>query len=367
MPPHPQVQSSRSRSDNGVVGSLSTVRRRRMSAAAGAAIVAAALGASIVTAPVGAAPVAANANPARQASGTSVSGTVPGTNCPLFPANNYWRTPIRDAKVHRRSKRWVRAIGGGKLHPDFGPSFGEQAIPYGIPFNVVRNAHVTARVTFDYDDESDHVRYPLGSDIVLEGGPGADGDRHAIIVNADTCTLYETWATERRGSRWHAGSGAVWDLRSNALRPREWTSADAAGLPILPGLLRYDEVRAGKVKHAIRFTAPVTRDRFIWPARHRAGATDSAGYPPMGARFRLKKSFSLVGWSRDARVVLKAMKRFGLVLADNGAAWYFQGTSDERWPVALVSELKQIPARSFVAVATAGMKIRPWSGRARRP
>lgn len=294
------------------------------------------------------------------------SGTVPGTDCPLFPANNYWRTRVDRLPVAKRSQDWVASIGRSEdLHPDFRPSFGEQPVPYGIGVTIVGNGHATQRVKFYYPDESDHVRYPLGSDTFIEGGWGADGDRHTILVNKDTCRLYETYDTHRTRTGWTAGSGATWSLRSNRLRPATWTSADAAGLPILPGLLTYDEVKAGRVAHAIRFTAPVTQDRFIWPARHRAGASTSPTDPPMGARFRLRRSFDVSGYSRSARVVLLGMKRYGLVLADNGAPWYFQGTADRRWPIALVDQLKRIPARAFEAVDTSGVKVRANSGRAR--
>ena len=213
------------------------------------------------------------------------------------------------------------------LHPDFGPSYGEQPVPYGIPVTIV-NGGPRVRVTFEYADESDRVRYPLSRATRIEGGWNAGGDRHAIVVDARTCRLYETWNTRLQGGRWTAGSGAVWDLRSNRLRPEGWTSADAAGLPILPGLLRYDEVKAGHVDHAIRFTTPITQRAYLWPARHQAGATDDPGYPPMGARFRLNADYDVSSYSPQARVVLRAMAEYGLVLADNGSAWYFQGTAD---------------------------------------
>lgn len=238
-------------------------------------------------------------------------------------------------------------------------------MPYGIGVTVVSNRHATVPVRFEYAAESDRVRYPLGRDTFIEGGWDATGDRHAIIVNRDTCQLYETYATFRTASGWRAGSGATWNLRSNRLRPAEWTSADAAGLPILPGLLSYDEVRAGRVSHAIRFTVPTTQDAYVWPARHRAGATDDPADPAMGARFRMKRSYDISRYSRSARVVLTAMKRFGLVVADNGAAWYFQGTADERWPIRLVDELKRIPASAFEAVDTAPMMVSRNSARAR--
>ncbi len=288
----------------------------------------------------------------------AASSLVPGTSCPAFPANNYWNVRVDRLPVAARSRAWVAAIGSGQeLHPDFGPSFGEQSVPYGIGVTVVDAGHPTVAVDFDYADESDNVRYPLGPQTFIEGGRESDGDRHTIVVDRSTCQLYETWDTHPGTPRWHAGSGATWNLRSNRLRPKGWTSADAAGLPILPGLLTYDEVAAGRVTHAIRFTAPVTRDRFIWPARHRAGATEAASHPPMGARLRLRSSFDTSSYSPAARVVLRGMKEYGIVLADNGSPWYFQGTADERWPEDLISDLKRIPGDAFEAVKTRPLRV----------
>ncbi len=289
---------------------------------------------------------------------------LPGTRCTVFPADNYWHADIRRLPVHKRSAQWLAHMDAGarRLHPDFGPAYGEQSVPYGIPVTVVDGAP-KVRVRFYYPDESDSVGYPLSRSTAIEGGRDAGGDRHAIVVDAADCTLYETFDTRFVDGRWTAGSGAVWSLHSNRLRPKGWTSADAAGLPILPGLLRYDEVARGRVDHAIRFTTNVTDKRFVWPARHQAGSVSDRAYPPMGARFRLKKSFDAKGYSRDARVVLKAMRRYGLVLADNGSPWFFQGTSDARWSGRLVSELKRIPARAFEAVDTGPLKVRGGSAR----
>lgn len=290
---------------------------------------------------------------------------VPGTDCPLFPANNYWHARVDSLPVHAASARWMANMHpSSDLHPDFGPSFGEQEVPYGIPITVVHGA-ARVPVAFEYADESDRVPYPLNEDTAIEGGRNANGDRHAIVVDADTCTLFETWNTRQTSAGWTAGSGAVWSLRSNKLRPRSWTSADAAGLPILPGLLRWDEVEAGRVDHAIRFTTDVTQRAFIWPARHQAGSTASRAFPPMGARFRMKPGYSTAGYSARAKVVLTAMKRYGLVLADNGSPWYFQGDADPAWPADLIEELKRIPASAFEAVETAGLRISPNSAASR--
>ena len=228
---------------------------------------------------------------------------------------------------------------------------------------VVRGDHAKVRVRFDYASESDRVRYPFGRDTRIEGGRNSGGDMHAIVVDKAHCKLYETWNTRVSGNRWRAGSGAVWSLRSNRLRPERWTSADAAGLPILPGLLRWREVRDNTIDHAIRFTTDLTSNHHLWPARHHAGWTSSWAYPPMGARFRLDASFSTAGYSTYAKTVIAAMKKYGLVLADNGSPWYFQGEQNRHWPSKLVEELKTIPASAFVAVDTASLQVAPDSGR----
>ena len=299
---------------------------------------------------------------ARQADAGSARSGVGG--CRLFPANNYWNANISHLPRNKRSKQWLSHMSPNSLlHPDFGPSFGSQPVPYGIPITVVGAHHQRVRVKFHYAGESDHLRYPLGKDTRIEGGHKSDGDRHAIVVDKSTCRLYETFATRHRQDGWHAGSGASWKLSSNKLRPNGWTSADAAGLPILPGLLRYREVEViGKVSHAIRFTTDITARRHIWPARHDAGSVSSRAYPPMGARFRLRAGFSLDGYRHDTVVVLRAMRRYGLVLADNGSPWYFQGSADRRWPTGLLDELKTIPARAFVAVNTHPLQVSPGSG-----
>jgi hypothetical protein len=200
----------------------------------------------------------------------------------------------------------------------------------------------------------------------VEGGQYQSGDRHTVIVDRGTCRLYETWATGRRNGRWIAGSGAVWNLNGYTLRPDGFTSADAAGLPILPLLLRLDEVRANTIDHAIRFTVETTDKRYVWPARHEAGSVNNQNYPPMGARFRLKASYVIQPSLRaDTRRVLAAMKTYGLVLADNGSDWYFQGTSEPGWPNGLLDELKQVPANAFEAVDTSSLMINPNSMKVR--
>ncbi len=274
-----------------------------------------------------------------------------GTSCEVFPADNYWHADVRTLPVHPLSGQWLSHMStDSDLHPDFGDR-------YGIPITVVGGRHTKVRVRFGYADESDRVRYPLGKDTRIEGGRRSDGDRHAIVVHRKTCRLYETFATEKTNGRWHAGSGATWSLRGNALRPDGWTSADAAGLPILPGLLRWDEVRERRVDHAIRFTTDVTSRWHLWPARHDAGSRGSHDYPPMGARFRLDPDLPTAGFGADAREVIRAMQTYGLVLADNGSPWFFQGEQNRRWPDRLVEDLKEIPASAFVAVDTAPLKV----------
>jgi hypothetical protein len=300
------------------------------------------------------------------AAGKASPDRIPGTHCTAFPADNVWHADISSLPVAKRSKQWVANIGrSDDLHPDFGPSFGAQPVPYGIPVTVVSGSHPTVHVTFQYASQSDQVRYPLGHDTKIEGGRHASGDRHAVVVDKPHCRLYETWLTRKTDHGWTAGSGARWSLHSNKLRPKGWTSADAAGLPILPGLLRYHEVKSGVVDHAIRFTAPVTSRRFLWPARHEAGSTDSRNYPPMGARFRLKAGYSLAGYSHDAKVVLRAMKTYGLILADNGSPWYFQGDASRHWHNHLISELKTIPAKEFQAVDESSLEVAANSAKVR--
>jgi hypothetical protein len=298
----------------------------------------------------------------------SVTTTVPGApGCPMFPANNVWNTPITGLPVNAKNSEWMAAMSSATtfLHPDFGPS-GDVSVPYGIPFTVVTSKHPLVHVTFQYADESDRGPYPFGATTPIEGGASSTGDRHAIMVNSTTCKLYELYDATYSPSGSTAGSGAIWNLRSNALRPAGWTSADAAGLPILPGLVTYSEVRSGKITHAIRMTADMTDEAYLWPARHEAGSSNDPSLPPMGARFRLKASFNIAKFSKDAQVVLRAMQQYGLILADNGSNWYFQGAASAKWPLALVNELKTIPASSFQAVDESSLEISPNSGAARQ-
>jgi hypothetical protein len=287
------------------------------------------------------------------------AANLPGTSCPMFPADSWWHADVSKLPRHARSAQWMSHMSPTrKLHPDFGPSYGAQPAPYGIPITYVTGSHAKVTVTFDYASESDRVGYPLGSDTKVEGGQWTSGDRHTVVVDKTNCRLYETWATRKVGNRWYAGSGATWYLKNYALRRAGWTSADAAGLPVLAGLLRYDEVVYRRIDHAIRFTTNVTDRRYLWPARHQAGSVNNQAYPPMGARFRLKASYVIAASLRsDTKHILQAMKKYGLVLADNGSPWYFQGVADNRWPEGMLDELKQIPASAFEAIDTSSLMI----------
>jgi hypothetical protein len=275
-------------------------------------------------------------------------------NCRIFADDNVWHSKVTGLPVHKRSKQWIRAMGGpGQLlHPDFGPSDDPQH-PYGIAYNVVDGSYPKHMVDFHYGDESEPGPYPVGADTHVEHG----SDRHALVVEKDACVLYEIFDFDWNGGDPQGGSGAEWDLSSNELRPKTWTSADAAGLPIFAGLIRRDEITAGVIDHAIRVTAEETDQKFVWPARHQAGAGRDPSLPPMGARFRLKRRFPMAGYNPETRIVLRAMKRYGLMVADNGSNWFFGGAEDLGWPDPVLNELKSIPAGAFVAVATGRMKV----------
>jgi hypothetical protein len=292
------------------------------------------------------------------AAGLPVSAAAPpSTSCQVFPANNVWNADISKLPVHTQSAQWLASMASSttNLHPDFGGP------PYGFPYTIVDNTHATVSVTFQYASESDPGPYPLGSDTLIENG----SDRHALIINRDTCTLYELFGLSGSGASWSAGSGAIFPLSSNALRPLGWTSADAAGLPIFPGLVRWDEVQAGAITHAIRFTAMQSDRSFLWPARHQAGSAANASLPPMGARFRLKATYDISRFSPQAQVILLAMQHYGLILADNGSNWFFSGTEDAAWPDSVLSELKTIPAPQFDAVDESSLLVDPNSAAAR--
>lgn len=297
---------------------------------------------------------------------TPSAGPAQPPGCSIFPADNVWHADVSTLPLHDSSAAWVASIGADRtVHPDFGSGLWEGA-PFGIPINLVAPGQPAVNVSFEYADESDEGPYPIPADVRIEGGPEATGDRHVILLDTDACVAYELYAAWPQGDgTWRAGSGAIFDLRSNQLRPAGWTSADAAGLPVIAGLVRYEEVAAGSIDHAIRFTAPRTRNDYIWPARHAASRTSDAALPPMGARFRLKASVDTSGFPPQARVIAEALKRYGMILADNGSSWYLTGTQDERWDNDALRALKSLTGSDFEAVATSGLMVDPNSAQAR--
>jgi hypothetical protein len=274
--------------------------------------------------------------------------------CPLFPRSSHWNKPVDKLPVHSRSEGIVGGIGAGRsAHADFGSGLYEGR-PIGIPYTTVGRAQPPVPVSFEYADESDRGPYPIPPKAPIEGGAGSDGDRHVIVVDRSRCRLFELYAAYPRdgGRSWRAGSGAIWNLRSNRLRPAGWTSADAAGLPILPGLARYDEVRRGRIDHALRITAPRTRRAYIYPARHFASSSNDPNLPAMGERVRLKRSFDVSRFPRQARVVLRALKRYGGIVADNGSAWYVSGAPHRGWDNDQLQTLGRVRGRDFEVVDT---------------
>jgi hypothetical protein len=278
---------------------------------------------------------------------------LPGApRCPVFPRDNAWNQRVDRLAVAPDSARVVASIGLEQgLHADFG-SGRYEGRPIGIPFDVVSRRTHRSRVRFDYADESNRVRYPIPRGVHIEGGAGADGDRHALLVDRDACKLYELFALARQRSGWTAGSGATWSLRSNKLRPRGWTSADAAGLPILPGLARYDEVRRGRIDHALRFTVSRTRNAFVFPARHFASSLSDPALPRMGERLRLRRDFNLSKLPRQARIVARALKQYGMLVADNGSDWYIGGAPNSGWNNDALHQLGGIHGADFEVVRT---------------
>lgn len=274
--------------------------------------------------------------------------------CQVFPNDNPWNRDISNDPVDPNSPNYIAHMNGNSkfLHPDFGSN-----PTYGIPFVVVPGTQPKVPVSFAYSDESDPGPYPIPPDAPVEGGAASTGDRHVLVLEKDSCHLYETYDSHYVGPGWSCGSGAIFDLTSNRLRPDYWTSADAAGLPILPGLVRYDEVAAGFVNHAIRFTVQSTQRAFIHPATHYASSNIDPNAPPMGLRVRLKSSYDISRFTGAARVILAAMKKYGLILADNGSDWYFTGATDSRWDDNDLNQLKTVPGNAF-EVVTSGTIIR---------
>jgi hypothetical protein len=271
--------------------------------------------------------------------------------CSVFPADNPWNTEISTTPLHPRSASIIAAInasGGTRLHPDFGENPNQ-----GIPFVVVPASQPAVPITYTaYGDESDPGPFPIPADAPVEGGPGATGDRHVLVVQEGTCDLFELFVGRRSGVGWLADSGARWDLDTGALRPIGWTSADAAGLPIFPGLVRYEEVAAGAIHHAIRVTFSRTQRGFVLPATHFASTRTDPDLPPMGLRLRLRADVDLRSFTGQARVIAEALQRYGLIVADNGSNWFFQGAPDPRWDDDDLGQLKRIPGSAFEVVDT---------------
>jgi len=287
-------------------------------------------------------------------------------SCPVFPADNIWNTPVDTLPVSPNSAIWVNTIGPTlPLHPDFASGY---SLTIGIPFIDVKGNQTKYPATFQYQDQSDPGPYAIPLTAPIEGGPNGTGDRHVISVDTQNCILYEIFSAYPVSSpaSWTGGSGAIFNLLSDALRPNGWTSTDAAGLPIFSGLIRYDEILTGQIRHAIRFTAPQTQDAWVWPARHEASSLDSPQYPPMGARFRLRAGFDISGFSAINQIILKALKKYGIMLADNGSSWYVTGAADSRWNNSDLHFLTTISGSDFEAVDVSPLMTNADSGQATR-
>ena len=294
------------------------------------------------------------------------SPTIAG--CPMFPPDNVWNAPIDSLPLDPNSATYVNTVGAGThLHADFGSGLWNGG-KIGIPWVDVPGNQPRVNLKFQWPEESDAGPYPVPTNAPIEGPPNVDGDRHILVVDRDKCVLYEVYHSywQPDGSL-KAGSGAVFDMNSNALRPETWTSADAAGLPILTGLVRYEEAAAGEIGHAVRFTVPTTRRAYVWPARHLASKTDEAKYPPMGLRFRLKAGVNINGYSPEIQVILRAFKKYGIILADNGGAWFISGVPDERWNNDHLHEMDRLHGSDFEAVDESSLMVNKNSGQARNP
>ncbi|MEP7358159.1 MAG: hypothetical protein ABI847_13020 [Anaerolineales bacterium] len=323
------------------------------------------------TAPVPTTAPAATRLPATQTVPTASAAPQAGpelAGCPMLPADDIWNARVDNLPIDFHSDDYVAAIGVDEpVHADFGSGLWEGG-PIGIPYVVVPGSQPGVDVSFYWDDQSDPGQYPIPNDAPIEGGPDSDGDRHVLVLDQGDCDLYELYKSyPESGGSWSAMAGAIYDLNSYALRPETWTSADAAGLPILPGLARYDEVAAGAINHALRFTAPDTQQAFTWPARHQASDLTGLEYPPMGQRFRLKADFDLSGYSPAAQVILQALKTYGMMLADNGSPWFISGAPDERWDNDVLHELDAVVGSDFEAVDVSSLMLAPDSGQVRPP
>jgi hypothetical protein len=288
---------------------------------------------------------------ALSASAASKAPVIAG--CPVFPANNPWNQRVDNLPVAENSPQLIASIGlDAPVHADFGSGLYDGQL-IGIPYVVVHGKKIPkSRVAFDYADESDKGPYPIPRNVPIEGDPNpGDGDRHALIVDRDACKLYELFALHRTASGWAAGSGAIWSLRSNKVRPAGWTSADAAGLPILPGLARWADASTGAINHALRFTVQRTRKAYVYPARHYASSSTDPSLPPMGLRVRLKASFDISKFPPQARIVLTALKRYGMILADNGSNWFISGAPSPHWSNDQLHTLGQVTGKDFEVVS----------------
>lgn len=281
---------------------------------------------------------------------------LPGArHCPVFPASNAWNQRVDKLPVAADSAQLIASIGlDSPVHADFGSGLWDGG-PIGIPFDVVSKKTHRSHVSLEYADESNRVAYPIPRHVHIEGGPHSTGDRHAILVNKSNCRLYELYDLHPTAHGWTAGSGAVWNLRSNHLRPAGWTSADAAGLPIFAGLARWDEVKRGVIDHALRFTAPQTRRAYVYPARHYASRSNDPSLPPMGLRVRLKASVNIATFPPQARVVLRALQRYGMILADNGSPWYVSGAPNPHWSNDQLHTLGRLTGADFEVVDTSSL------------
>jgi hypothetical protein len=284
--------------------------------------------------------------------------------CGVFPGDSVWNTPVDQLPVHANSAAYINTIGPNTgFHPDFGAEWEGQ--PIGIPYCTVPGYQPRVNVSFRYASESDPGPYPIPPNAPIEGGSQRAGDRHVLVLDRDNCRLYELYkAYPQPDGSWTADSGAIYDLNSHALRPATWTSADAAGLPILPGLVRYEEILAGEIRHAIRFTAQLTQRAYVWPARHYASYSTDPARPPLGQRFRLRADFNISGYAPEVRIILTAMKKYGIILADNGSNWYISGVPDGRWNNDTLHVLNTVHGHDFVAVDCSSLMVNPNSAQA---
>jgi len=288
----------------------------------------------------------------------ALGAAISTNSCTIFPADNVWNASVRSLPALPDSPQMIQAMGPeAPVHADFGKNAGYQ---YAVVNRDIPPANVTLT---DYAEESDRGPYRIPDSAPLE----ASGDAHVLVMDEAHCQVYELFGAMHTGAgQWSAAAGAIYDLRTNMLRPNGWTSADAAGLPILPGLVRYDEVKAGRIAHALRFTTPATRNIYVWPARHKASNKPDPALPPMGQRFRLKSSFDMSSFSPEARVILTALQEYGMLLSDNGSRWFLSGSMDSRWPSNIVDQLRAVHGADFEAVDTSSLMVSPDTAQVKR-